>query len=344
MSASSNVRVARVTKWGIAGLLIFAGAMFLRTRWSESLPVADVALYLAAIGLGVALLLNWWLARWLVLGVCFLLIVAACVVPLLVFMRQPEGTSSGAVFFNALKAVFMIVLGGIAYRGLSYFRSGHGRREYAGSPEREERLMKEQSSAVVYSAGVWALLLTLAYFGGMTVPVGLVTTEDENRMDARRVAPVRSPDQPVASDAEPLAAPEAESLPPHAEDVTGPDVAPLGLCRAGDSWIGLAFVNHGRPMRSYDVGVSYNDSVWDPNSRASFTAKLPAPGGVTTAALGSTGAMIGEEGMRNVIRIELDPANWIRESDERNNSPEYPIDWDIFAKLPGCDSMRAVQR
>jgi hypothetical protein len=346
--SAPDLRVARVTKWGIAGLLIFAGVMFMRTRWSDALPVADVAVYAAAIGLGCTLLLNSWRARWLVLGVCYLFIVAAFLVPLLVFIRQPEGTSSGAVFANALKSVFMIVLGGIGYRGLSYFRSAHARREFAGSPEREERLMMERSSAVVWSAGAWTVFLGLAYFGGMTVPIGLVTTTDAHRESATReaTAPVTAADgeQSVPSDAEPPPGAEPEPPPRFREVASGADIAPIGLCRAGDSWVGISYANRGGTTRPDEFGIEYNNSIWNPGSRSSFMAKLPPPGGVMSSSLGSLGSLGGEENMSNVIRLDFDPDNRIGESNERDNTPEYPISWDIFAGLPACGSSQDVER
>jgi hypothetical protein len=171
MSDGSDLRTARVTRLGFAGLLIFAGAIFIYTQWGGGMPLADVVVCLVSIGLGIALLLNWWVARWLALGVCFLLIVAAIVVPVLVFLRQPPGTSSGAVFGNAMFAAVMFAFGGLGYRSLGYFRSQLGRHEYAGNPDRERRLMEEKSSAVVTSAAVWALFFVVAGFGGMTVPM-----------------------------------------------------------------------------------------------------------------------------------------------------------------------------
>ncbi len=162
MSVGPDPGTARVTRLGFAGLLIFAGAIFIYTQWRDEMPVADLLVCLVAIGLGIALLLRWWVARWLALGVCFLLIVAAIVLPVLVFLRQPPGTSSGAVFSNALFAVVMLAFGGIGYRCLGYFRSQAGRRDYAGDPDREQRMMEERSSAVVTSAAVWAVFIVLA--------------------------------------------------------------------------------------------------------------------------------------------------------------------------------------
>jgi hypothetical protein len=234
--------------------------------------------------------------------------------------------------------VFFVVLGGIGYRGLGYYRSELGRREYAGTLEREQRLESEGSAPVVLSAVVWALFLLLAQANGMTLTKGMLTTRDANADLARPAAPPLSSDaaQPVASDAEPP--------PMHLEDATAPDIAPIGLCRSGDSWLGVAFENRGSAATPGDFRITYGDSVWDPRRRSTFMTKLPLPGDVGLAALGSTGGMIGEDGMRNVIKPEFDSDNQIRESDERNNTPEYPIDWDIFAKLPECDSLRPPSR
>jgi hypothetical protein len=337
MSVESDLRTARVTRVGFAGLLIFAGAIFIYTHGRADMPLADLAVCLVSIGLGIALLFNWWVARWLALGVCFLLIVAAIVMPVLVFLRQPPGASSGAVFSNAVFTVFMLAFGGIGYRCLGYFRSPRARREYSGDPDREQRLMNEGSSAVVLSAGAWFVFLLLAHVGGMSLPMWMITTRDVNADTPPPLAVGPSADQPPPSDVETPA--------PFIEIAGSPDIAPIGLCRAGDSWVGVTFENRGgSSARPADFTISYNNSIWNPGNRSSFVAQLPPPGGISSASLGSIGSLGGEEEMSNVIRLEFDPGNRIGESDERNNTPEYPISWDIFARLPECRSGQEVER
>ena len=113
--------------------------------------------------------------------------------------------------------------------------------------------------------------------------------------------------------------------------------APVGLCRMGDSWVGVTYEDRGSATtRPDDFDITYNRSIWSPDSQASFTTHLPPPGRAESVALGSLGSLGGEEGMSNVVRLDFDPDNRIGESDERNNTPGYPISWDIFPTLPAC--------
>jgi hypothetical protein len=334
----TDLRTARITKWGFAGLLIFAGAMFFHSQWRDGMPSGDVAVCAAAALLGFGLLLNLSVARWLALGVCFLLIVAAIVLPVLRFLLQPPGTSPGAVFSNALFAVFMITFGGIGYRALSYLRSQLGRSEYAGTPEREERLQKEGSSAVALSAGAWVLFFGASWFAGMRLPTQLVLTSDAEADSARELAAWRAqegPESPAASDAAP---------PPQRRDPTGPDIAPVGLCSSGEMLVVMAYENLGRASRDEDFKISYNDKSWDTRSRSSVDGKLPPPGNVGLAALGYIGSLGGEEDSMNLVRVFLDSRDDVRESDEVNNDAEYSLSWRSFADLPSCESLQSAKR
>ena len=339
MIDETDLRTARITKWGFAGLLIFAGAMFFHSQWREGMPTGDIVVCAASVLLGFALLMNLHPARWLALGVCFLLILAAIVLPVLRFLLQPPGTSPGAVFSNSLFAVFMITFGGIGYRALGYFRSQLGRREYAGTAEREERLGKEGSSAVVLSAGVWVLFFLATWFAGMRLPTQLVMTRDAEADSARELAAWRAqdgPEKPAASDAAPP--------PVKRRDVTGPDLAPIGLCRSGDMLVVMAYENLGRTARDGDFQISYNDKSWDPRSRATVDGKLPSPGSIELAALGFIGGMGGEEDRMNLVRVSLDSDDNIRESDEDNNDADYWLSWSSFPDLPTCESLQSVKR
>jgi hypothetical protein len=326
----TDMRTARMTKWGFAGLLIFAGGMFFHSQWRDGMPAGDVAVCAAAALLGFGLLLNLLVARWLALGVCFLLIGAAIVLPVLRFLLQPPGTSPGAVFANALFAVFMITFGGIGYRALSYFRSQLGRREYAGTGEREARLGREGSSAVVLSAGVWLLFFVATWFAGMRLPTQLVVTRDAEADSARELAQQRA-----QSDAR---------RPVSRNDINGPDIAPLGLCRGGDTQVVLAYENRGRAVRSGNFDVTYTDKWWDPRSRATAPAQLPSPGSVGFVGLGIIGSIGGEDEQNALVQVRLDSGDDIRESDENNNDPDYSLSQVSFTNLPPCEDLQSVQR
>ena len=337
MIDETDLRTARITKWGFAGLLIFAGAMFFHSQWRDGMPTGDVMVCAASVLLGFGLLLGLPVARWLALGVCFLLIVIAIVLPVLRFLLQPEGTSPGAVFSNALFAVFMITFGGIGYRALSYFRSPLGRRDYAGTPEREERLQKEGSSAVAVSAGVWVLFFAVSGLAGLRLPTQLVVTRDAEADSAREIAAWRArqgPEAPAASDAAP---------PPQPGELTGPDIAPIGLCSSGDMLVVLAYENLGSASEQ-DFRISYNDKSWDTRSRSSVDGNVLPPGKVGLAALGFIGSLGGEEDSMNLVSVFLDSRNDVRESDEDNNDAEYSLSWRTFADLPSCESLQSAKR
>lgn len=332
MIDETDLRNARITKWGFAGLLIFAGVMFFHTRWRDGMPAGDVAVCAASVLLGFGLLLRISLARWLALGVCFLLIAAAIVLPVLRFLLQPPGTAPGAVFANSLFAVFMITFGGIGYRALSFFRSQLGRREYAASEERERQMEKEGSLAVVLSAGVWVLFFAGTWFAGVTVPKELVLTRDAEADSTRELAAWRAQSE--------ARRPEMRSR----NDVNGPDIAPIGLCRGGDTLVVLAYENAGRAIRSAEFDVTYTDKWWDPRSRATAPAKLPLPGTVGFVGLGIIGGMGGEDDHKTPVQVHLDSGNDIQESDEDNNDPDYSLSWVSFADLPSCDNVQIANR
>lgn len=330
MITETDMRTARITKWGFAGLLLFAAAMFSYAHRDDRMLMGDIALCAISGGLGFALLLERWWARWLALGLCFVMIMAAAVLPVLRFLLQPEGTSQGAVLANSLFTVFLLALGGIAYRALSYYRSQLGRREYAGNPERETRLESEGSLAVIGSACAWLLVFAGIGYLGTSLPTTLIATRDAER-DAQRELAARR-------DADAARQPEIRAA------EAGPDLVPVGLCRGGDTLVVLAYENRGITSRVREFEITYTDKWWDPRSWARAPAKLPPPGGVGVVALGLIGSMGGEDDHLARVLVSLDAGNDIQESDESNNDPEYALSWNSFMNLPTCDTVQNAQR
>ena len=75
---------------------------------------------------------------------------------------------------------------------------------------------------MVLSAGVWVLFFAVPRCGHVGAD-RMITTRDVNADTPRKLAALRT---------------ESDARWPESRiDINGPDIAPLGLCRGGDSWV-----------------------------------------------------------------------------------------------------------
>ncbi|HTU67757.1 MAG TPA: hypothetical protein VMF52_17540 [Steroidobacteraceae bacterium] len=311
---------ARRTKWGFALLLAGMGALLLFLSSGDAgTPVANRIFYGAAVLVGVGLMLNQPWARWLALGICFLYVIGAFLLPPLMFLARPYAGYDRALTTNLFFTAVALAFGGIGYRGLSYLRSEFGRFEYRRDRGSDEIPDDDGSWPVVLSAGVWVVFVLVMAMAGLRMPVWLLQPLDE---DGTVVAP----------------APPPESAAP-APVIT--DIVPRGLCRGGDTLLAFAYEYRGDLPAGTPFGIRYNDSIWEPGSRSRDTAKLPARGDVATFGLGLVTRMAGEEGMNNVVTIQIDPEHRVERIDNR---VKYAISWDIIRRLPACDAVTAVEK
>jgi len=315
MSAANELRDAARIKWGIAIFQVVIGTMIIWFTYRNGLTAADFAVCGVLIALGIGLALHVAIARWLALGLCFLYIVAAVLVPPLMFLARPVSDDDRALTTNLLFTAALLAFGGIGYRGLGYYRSELGRFEYRRDVTSLDVPPPESSMHTAASAGVWVLFLAVMAAAGLSVPVWLIRPLD------------------IGAAAAPAAAPASTPAP---TPVVRPEIQSLGLCRIGDT-VALAYRYDGRVSHVDEFEVEYTNYWRTPGSRGHSTAKLPPPGEAGVVALGDASALAPERGGEFLVEIDIDPG---RAVDRVENLVKYPISWAIMPRLPACDSPR----
>lgn len=315
-------RDARRTKWSIAVFLVVTGAGILYlTNGEGSRTTADILLCLFSVVVGIGLVLHRPEARWLALGLCFLFVVGAILVPLLMFLVRPFHGVDGPFVRNMICTAFMLAFGGIGYRGLMYYRSELGRYEYRRDRDSDAVPPPDSSAHILYSAGVWLVLLGVLLSRGLNAPLWLL--------------------QPLPGDGNALMpAPRVEELveAPVPVPKGSPMIVSHGLCRSGDSLVVLAYEYRGPPTRVTEFDVVTNGSWWDEGSRSTRPAKLPPPGVVDLVALGQIGTFANPDDLQVYqVTIDIDPRHRV---DAADNHESYPISWQTMAELPTCVSLR----
>jgi hypothetical protein len=169
-----------MTKRLFAGLLIVQGILgvvvsiawgYHASKYSYHLAIPSTLISCAEIWIGVGLLRNSPLARWLALGAGTTMIIGGVVVPIITvlaagylelflaafgFGRTPDWVHS-ARWLAVLVVVYAIAAAIIAFKGFHYLRSYEGRMEFGGSDEAPGILRDEQFGVVVASTITWLL-------------------------------------------------------------------------------------------------------------------------------------------------------------------------------------------
>jgi hypothetical protein len=373
-----ELKMARGIKRGIAVLFIFVGVLALRSKTEPGSPVADFFAGIVAIGMGGALLFHLRWARWLALGACYLAIAAACALPAILFLTRSfekfDGTDDTHLFTKTLLSAIGLVVGGVGYKGLKYYRSDLGRVEHVPVSMSPESVAPERSTQVLYSALVWVVLLGIGWGAGMSwprwlfdgLPRGAAHRDAAPPPAAHRDAPPPPAVRPVPERKPrrwkpgpwPIVyfdVPRGVPFDPRAlgDDATQggtnlPDLVPLGLCVKA-VWknqdvvpaMAIAYTNNGSsPWESFSIEFSAGGVVSKtPRDRG---VMVPVSNRLAYSELIFDRPIELSRAMSAGVRVTLDADNQIPERDESNNSIGVDVIYDDKRGmiLPPCNNLR----
>jgi hypothetical protein len=160
----------------IASLLILHGLFGAAVLRKLGLVPTGLGFALTETVLGISLMMGYRWARWLTLGACFLAIVAALAVPILLFLVFGEPESQAIEFWRNVTSAMAIVFGVIGWFGLAYLRSEGARRDFSGL-DPELRLTPEPSWSVLPPAALCLLLLLGTFDGGRQIGLFIAANE-----------------------------------------------------------------------------------------------------------------------------------------------------------------------
>lgn len=304
-------RDAARTKWGFAVFQIVFGAMVIWFTFRDGLTAGSALACVGLIVLGIGLIMHAAIARWFALGLCFLYVLLAFLLPLLMFLARPLGAENRSLIADLLFTAGALAFGGIGYRALGYYRSDLGRFEYRRDKTSDEIPSPGGSAQIMYSAGAWLGLLAILWPLGLTLPVWVVQPLDSDgtfRMSTRA-----------------------------SQSSQRPDIFQRSLCRQGDTDVFLAYEYHGPPPRAPAFRVRWTDSTHGIDNPASGLAKLPEPGMVGFFRLGPVSKL----GVNGSLVIDIDPDRWVDEDATHMDLVFGP--W-MMKDMPECDSMNRIER
>jgi hypothetical protein len=177
----------------IAALLVLHAVFDAMFAKKLGLLPAGLGFGASEIVLGCGLMLGYRWARWLMLGACFLAIVGAVVVPVLMFLLFAEPGSGSLERWRNVTCVVAVLSGVIAWFGLAYLRSARGRQDFSGFDASVD-LPPEPSWVVLPPAAVCLLLLVVTFDAGRRV--SLFVADNEGAAQSTPAVPFRS-DEPV---------------------------------------------------------------------------------------------------------------------------------------------------
>jgi hypothetical protein len=244
---------------------------------------------------------NFRWARWLALGSCFLSIVIAFAMPVILALWKPfESYGEGATntsFFTIAAAGAIAMIG---YKGLGYFRSPAAWSTFSDTEEERKALAGESSLTVVKSAAVVAAVLgLLAAARGVGMP------------NLHSVSPKAS-----------------ENL---------PDLMIGSLCMSGINLVQAEVRNVGAASASGEFVITFTD-LRGRSGVDESRGEVPRPGRSSYVVLDTATNQIEKDGLRLPVQLEVDSTHRIRESNESNNRAFFPIVFDYFypRNLPAC--------
>jgi len=298
-SAAAEGRSARrgvMLLFGFTGFLLVKG-------WSEyERDHLRLVLGIANLVIFIGLWLNWRWARWLALGACFLAVVAAFAMPVILELWQPfrnyqGGATPAALFTCATAAAF----GMIGYKGLGYLRSPAAWEAFSSDAKQRDALARESSSMVVISAGC------IAVFLGMVAIARGVQGPDFPSM-------ARTPGQL-------------------------PDLYVNSLCMSGQNLVKAEVKNLGTGTDAGRFKIAFSDlRDFGRGDRGGSWGEVPAPGQSNYVALDNAINQSEQDGVRQLVHLVIDSYNSILESEENNNTADFTIVYHSFnpGNLPNC--------
>ena len=240
-------------------------------------------------------------ARWLALGSCYLSVVIAFVMPVILALWKPfeghgEASTNTSLFTIAASGAIAM----IGYKGLGYFRSPAAWSAFSESEEERKALAVESSFTVVKSAAaVGALLGLLAAARGVGMP-------------------------------------NLHSVSPKAREGL-PDLVITSLCTSGINLVQAEVHNAGTASAPGQYTITYSD-LRGRGGMDDSRGDVPLPGRSTLVVLDNAINQSEEDGVRLPVRLIVDSKHDIRESNEDNNEASVTIVFDYFypGNLPPC--------
>lgn len=181
---------------GIAGLIISLSEGYGANAYAYHLGVPSTAFALAQIWVGAGLLRKNPRARWLALGVCLCLIIAAVLSPILIFQFERYSSVFAVLFggagWDTGAALFMLLIPGgvLGYHALRYLRSHDGRSEFSPG-DGPHGILEEESVGVVATSAVICVIAGYLSARDISIPRSslpraLMTTEMKQFDDEQR--------------------------------------------------------------------------------------------------------------------------------------------------------------
>jgi hypothetical protein len=290
-------RKAQAVRRGLAAFFVAAGLLAVHASTSVLTLTVALLLGLPAVLLGIGIWLRWGLARWAAMGTCFLMLIGAFAVPLIVRVPISVGDFANPARVEYMSWAFAGALGLLGFWGLQYFRSPASKAEFARSADMQAAFRAESPSVVVTSA--------LFMFTFWLVPVGVVWSEQSQT--ARKAPSSR--------------AARRELL---------PDLVVTGLCLRGNSLVQAEIANRGEAGSSRRFMISYSSLRAGGGGSGTSVARVPPAG--TSGLVGLDRAINPHEtdtaGLD--VRVSVDSGKTVDESDEGNNEATFPIVFQYF--------------
>jgi len=336
-------RKAESVRRGLAAFFVAAGLLAVYASTSVLTLTVALMLGLPSITLGIGIWRYWGLARWAALGTCFLMVISAFALPLIVRVPISVGEFANPARVEYMSWGFAGALGLLGFWGLQYFRSPASKADFARSADMRAAFEAESSSVVVTSA--------LFMFGFWLVPVGVVWSEQSHPTASRPAGSARRPAQssqfevesPANTSARPVPSSDLAENPPRdsGPQDPAPDLVITGLCRRGDSMVQAEIANRGQSGSNRNYSITYSSLRVGGGGGGVSWGRVPPPG--TSGLVGLDRAInpfdTENEGLD--VRLSIDSGNHVRESDEANNKAVFPIVFRFYLpdNLPRCPKL-----
>jgi len=288
----------------VGGLLATFGTEAIFSR------AVGMMLGLPAVALGIAIFRYWSLARWAGMGACFLLLILAFALPLIITVPLEYHEFENARRAEYLTWAFAGAFGLIGYWGLQYFRAPAAKEAFAHSAEMLAAFRGESSSVVVTAA--------LTVFCVWLMPAGIVWSEQTS---AARTPAHGAGRKPIL-----------------------PDLVATGLCRVGDSLIQVEIANRGAGGSAAKYAVSYSALRVGGGGSGVSSARVPLAGTSGLVALDHASNPYEIDSASLKVKVTVDTGNTVRESNESNNTATFPIVFEYLSpsNLPKCPRLPEI--
>lgn len=327
-------RKAAAVRRGLAAFFVAAGLLAVYASTSVLSRTVALMLGLPSIALGVGIALRWGLARWAALGTCFLMLLGAFALPLIIRVPISVGEFENPGRVEYLGWGFAGAFGLLGFWGLQYFRSPASKEEFGRSSDMRTAFERESPSVVVTSA--------LVMFTFWLLPVGVVWSEQSGHGSSAPARGTRRPLPPEPAGEMQVERPEPAGPAP-VSDAQGPplpDLVVTDLCRRGDSMVHAILANRGNAGSSQKFVISYSGLRVGGGGGTSL-ARVPPAG--TSGLVGLDRAINpNETETENLdVRLDVDATKQVDERNEGNNQVTIPIVFDYFypGNLQPCPTL-----